>query len=449
MTPDGIGTLKQYADAHRDTFLAANPGAVTQAEYDRLYPVASRHGNWVNAIFDAVRAGRALSRYTLDDLFERDSLAYWSCVHDYPDNLSIRYPAYVHPELSEQFRKLSDRWHDEADLEPAPSKKLLNTAYLQIIALGPQVVPHIIDDLATRGGDWFLALRVLTSANPVPDEETHRPAMKAAWLEWARDEKGLRLRAEAGWPDWHGEYEAENELRVAAEARVAALPRITDELEAFGQTGLQQGYRDGYLAAYARGWNDCLIASKVPVLVPTVLLAVENDLKRIVPHSDPLAPWWYKERIEAILEKLLALRQDGKPYVEHVPTPPRWAITQPEDGCPCALVTPPCNEECTCANQFRSGGCSRCARYGSFEQRITQARAIADRDDALEAVEGNVTKLQTALRETAVNLSTDDNGGAFIMCDLCSDSATIDPEHIDFSLIVHAPTCLLYPGGGA
>ncbi len=45
--------------------------------------------------------------------------------------------------------------------------------------------------------------------------------------------------------------------------------------------------------------------------------------------------------------------------------------------CPCTLVGP-CEPHCTCADPLKSGGCRRCASYGSAEQRLGMAQWIAD-----------------------------------------------------------------------
>lgn len=50
-------------------------------------------------------------------------------------------------------------------------------------------------------------------------------------------------------------------------------------------------------------------------------------------------------------------------------------------GCPC-LYTEPCHPQCTCAHEHHSGGCWRCARYGSEEQRRARAEGIAHALDA-------------------------------------------------------------------
>ncbi len=46
-----------------------------------------------------------------------------------------------------------------------------------------------------------------------------------------------------------------------------------------------------------------------------------------------------------------------------------------ENGCPCVLVDP-CQHSCTCANPAQSGGCKRCARYGSTSQRVSAAKRL-------------------------------------------------------------------------
>lgn len=52
------------------------------------------------------------------------------------------------------------------------------------------------------------------------------------------------------------------------------------------------------------------------------------------------------------------------------------ALQGQRDGCPC-LVVEPCSPHCSCANPIMSGGCQRCAKYGSDEQRKTHAQHIA------------------------------------------------------------------------
>jgi hypothetical protein len=55
-------------------------------------------------------------------------------------------------------------------------------------------------------------------------------------------------------------------------------------------------------------------------------------------------------------------------------------LTDPS-GCPCCYTTP-CKKQCTCAHPYMSGGCDRCASYGSLEQRKAAAERLAKIIDA-------------------------------------------------------------------
>jgi hypothetical protein len=46
--------------------------------------------------------------------------------------------------------------------------------------------------------------------------------------------------------------------------------------------------------------------------------------------------------------------------------------------CPCEfLEVEPCRPECSCRLPLMSGGCDRCATYGSYEQQVAAAKDIA------------------------------------------------------------------------
>ncbi len=59
------------------------------------------------------------------------------------------------------------------------------------------------------------------------------------------------------------------------------------------------------------------------------------------------------------------------------------APRRPEGGpettetCPCEFPEiERCHETCTCRDPYLSGGCRRCPKYGSREQRLAMARAL-------------------------------------------------------------------------
>lgn len=67
-------------------------------------------------------------------------------------------------------------------------------------------------------------------------------------------------------------------------------------------------------------------------------------------------------------------------------------------GCPCTFPElEPCSSSCTCREPSLSGGCQRCARYGSYEQRLNKARWLLEQD-ALRA------RLRAALRWRTVGV---------------------------------------------
>jgi hypothetical protein len=61
-------------------------------------------------------------------------------------------------------------------------------AYQEIIALGSEVVPLLLRDLQENHTHWFIALRQLTGADPIPKEAAGNiPKMAQAWIGWAKE----------------------------------------------------------------------------------------------------------------------------------------------------------------------------------------------------------------------------------------------------------------------
>lgn len=71
--------------------------------------------------------------------------------------------------------------------------------------------------------------------------------------------------------------------------------------------------------------------------------------------------------------------------------------------CPCQLkeITP-CRSTCTCRNQFMSGGCSRCATYGSHEQQVAAAQHLV-------GLEQQVRSLKDQQRKDADAIAADNS----------------------------------------
>jgi hypothetical protein len=61
-------------------------------------------------------------------------------------------------------------------------------AYQEVISLGKEAVPLLLPDLEDNHTHWFVALRAITGAQPVPPSASGNiPQMVQAWLQWAKD----------------------------------------------------------------------------------------------------------------------------------------------------------------------------------------------------------------------------------------------------------------------
>lgn len=91
-------------------------------------------------------------------------------------------------ETTEQkFARLTSNWKRDFQLSSSSVPLLMNPSYLGIVAMGEKVLPLIFSDLQQSPDHWFMALSVLTGANPVaPDNRGNVSAMTEDWLLWAK-----------------------------------------------------------------------------------------------------------------------------------------------------------------------------------------------------------------------------------------------------------------------
>ena len=92
-----------------------------------------------------------------------------------------------------EFKELILRWHDERGATSSITTMAICASYQQIMAKGPRVVPLIMKQLEEENDEpdmWFWALRFLTGANPVKEEQQGDiVAMSKAWRGWWRTNK--------------------------------------------------------------------------------------------------------------------------------------------------------------------------------------------------------------------------------------------------------------------
>jgi len=95
--------------------------------------------------------------------------------------------------LEERFHRLADRWKADPEvfLSSSITKKSQHPDYQAIIAMGWEVVPLILRELAIKPGHWFVALHAITGENPVPEDcHGNLPKMTEHWLAWGKN-RGL------------------------------------------------------------------------------------------------------------------------------------------------------------------------------------------------------------------------------------------------------------------
>ena len=86
-----------------------------------------------------------------------------------------------------EFVKLATKWKEETEGNSSISKKLLNLSYLRIIAMGETAVPLILQELKSNPDHWFVALKVITNADPVNSGASFNQAVDD-WLKWGQNQ---------------------------------------------------------------------------------------------------------------------------------------------------------------------------------------------------------------------------------------------------------------------
>lgn len=90
------------------------------------------------------------------------------------------------------FDDLVAAWKSETRGESFPHRRALHFAYQEIIGLGPDAVPLILESLEAELDDWFWALAAITRFDPAEGISRTEEAA-ARWLDWGRDTGQLRV----------------------------------------------------------------------------------------------------------------------------------------------------------------------------------------------------------------------------------------------------------------
>jgi len=87
--------------------------------------------------------------------------------------------------LEWKFLALAQRWKRDTMFASAIPIVVSHPAYRQIIELGSEAIPLILQDLARESALWFDALTAITGAQPIlPEHYGDIDAMRDDWLRW-------------------------------------------------------------------------------------------------------------------------------------------------------------------------------------------------------------------------------------------------------------------------
>ena len=119
-----------------------------------------------------------------DDLV--DVLADWVKTHPPVQHHDAIEDVNVEPKQVKMFfNYCRNQWVDDTRLLSSPTRMAEHPAYRAVVAMGKVAIPLIIDDLRKGPMHWFIALRELTGANPVPEEHAGRMHEIAKdWIDW-------------------------------------------------------------------------------------------------------------------------------------------------------------------------------------------------------------------------------------------------------------------------
>ena len=97
--------------------------------------------------------------------------------------------------LVRRFRDLVGQWKEATLFTSSGTEMALHPAYQQIIGMGKEAIPLILEELQREEDHWFWALKSITGNDPVaPSDRGQLPKMTEAWLRWAQTNGYLPCR---------------------------------------------------------------------------------------------------------------------------------------------------------------------------------------------------------------------------------------------------------------
>jgi len=90
---------------------------------------------------------------------------------------------------SEEFHRLAAAWRENRGPTSSLTEMAMRPEYQQIIGMGRDAVPLLLQELRKTPDHWFWALVAITGEDPVPPEHKGKLSeMTKAWLQWGKDQ---------------------------------------------------------------------------------------------------------------------------------------------------------------------------------------------------------------------------------------------------------------------
>jgi len=91
--------------------------------------------------------------------------------------------------VEERFRRLAAVWVAETAHVSSSSDLVAHPAFMEIVGMGPAVIPLLLRELEKGTGHWHRALRRITGVDPVsPSDRGNIGQAREAWLHWGKEQ---------------------------------------------------------------------------------------------------------------------------------------------------------------------------------------------------------------------------------------------------------------------
>jgi len=93
----------------------------------------------------------------------------------------------------QRFNRLVSEWRDQTINLSSIQEMIAHSAYQEIISMGKDVVPLILEEMRRKPEFLFYALRKLTGENPVKKADRGNvSAMTQSWLDWGVEKRLIK-----------------------------------------------------------------------------------------------------------------------------------------------------------------------------------------------------------------------------------------------------------------